>query len=187
MENKTRTIKAWKIELLSPPPAVRHCKKCGKKTEFLSSGQFRVNAQRKYLDIWLIYKCSNCQTTWNLPIFSRISPKSLDPELLDKFHNNDKTLAKGYAMDFDLLRRNGAAIGSYDYRITGDSFFNGPVELHIRSIGAAHLKVSAVLRKKLNLSRKELEEKISDGRIQSKTGQDIMRCRITDEIVLIVL
>lgn len=90
-------------------------------------------------------------------------------------------------MDFDLLRRNGAAIGSYDYRVTGDSFFNGPVELHIRSIGSAHLKVSAVLRKKLNLSRKELEEKISDGRIQSKTGQDIMRCRMTDEIVLIVL
>ncbi|MED1874141.1 DUF1062 domain-containing protein [Brevibacillus borstelensis] len=47
------------IQYLSPPPAIKYCKKCGKKTEYVCSGLFRVNAQCKYLDIWLIYKCSN--------------------------------------------------------------------------------------------------------------------------------
>ncbi|WP_243015095.1 DUF1062 domain-containing protein, partial [Brevibacillus borstelensis] len=57
------------IQYLSPPPAIKYCKKCGKKTEYVCSGLFRVNAQCKYLDIWLIYKCSNCDSTWNMTIY----------------------------------------------------------------------------------------------------------------------
>ena len=41
----------WDINYLSPPPAIKYCKKCGKKTEHICSELFRVNAQRKYLDI----------------------------------------------------------------------------------------------------------------------------------------
>ncbi|MBS7009508.1 DUF1062 domain-containing protein [Anaerostipes sp.] len=187
MENKTRTVKVWEVEFLSPPPAVRHCKKCGKKTEFLSSGQFRVNAQRKDLDIWLIYKCSKCRNTWNLPVFSRINPKSLEPELLNKFHNNDSTLALRYAMDYGLLQRSGASVGPYSYRITGDSLPSGPAELHIKSSSASLVKVSAILREKLGISRKELEDQICSGRIQSKTGEDLLRCRLTEDTVLNIL
>jgi len=63
------------IQYISTPPAIKHCKKCGRKTEYVCSGLFRVNAQRKYLDIWLIYKCSDCDCTWNMTIYSRINPK----------------------------------------------------------------------------------------------------------------
>ena len=73
----------WKIEPLGLPLVLRHCKKCGKTSEFSCSGQFRVNAQRKYLDIWLIYKCAKCDTTWNAAVYSRVSPQALNANLLE--------------------------------------------------------------------------------------------------------
>ena len=72
----------WDIEYNSTPSVIQYCKKCGKRTEYISSGQFRVNAQRKYLDTWLIYKCSNCDTTWNAAIYSRINPQNISGQLL---------------------------------------------------------------------------------------------------------
>ena len=45
--------KMWEIQFLSLPHILKHCKKCGKKMAFTCSEQFRINAQRKYLDIWL--------------------------------------------------------------------------------------------------------------------------------------
>ena len=45
----------WEVRYLSLPQVLRHCKKCGQKTLFTCSEKFRVNAQQKTLDIWLIY------------------------------------------------------------------------------------------------------------------------------------
>ena len=51
-----------------------------------------------------------CDTTWNSTIYSRITPQSISPALLEKFHANDSKLAGEYAMDVALLRRNGARV-----------------------------------------------------------------------------
>lgn len=90
------------------PAAVRYCKRCGVKTEFYSSGLFRMNAHQKNLDVWLIYKCSKCGTTWNMTVFTRVNPRSLSPELLEGFQNNDAEIALRYARDSALIKRNGA-------------------------------------------------------------------------------
>ena len=81
----------WKIEYCAPPAVLRYCKKCGKKEEYLCSGEFRVNAQQKNLDIWLIYKCNHCNTTWNSAIYSRVSPQKLGADLLERFYKNDES------------------------------------------------------------------------------------------------
>ncbi len=77
-EHNMKDIK-WTIQYDRPPAPLRHCKKCNIRQEFVSSGQFRVNAQGKYLDIWLIYKCSCCSSTWNAAIYSRVNPGNLPP------------------------------------------------------------------------------------------------------------
>lgn len=64
----------WEIQCHSSLPAYRYCKKCGEKRAFTCSGQFRVNAQQKHLDVWLIYKCPDCDTTWNASVCCRVSP-----------------------------------------------------------------------------------------------------------------
>ena len=66
----------WKIECAGLPTAERHCKKCGAWRAFECSGCFRVNAQKRMLDVWLIYKCPECDDTWNMTVLSRVAPQS---------------------------------------------------------------------------------------------------------------
>lgn len=177
----------WEIHYHSPLPVSKYCKKCGKKTEYISSGQFRVNAQRKDLDIWLIYKCLNCNTTWNVAILSRISPKSLDPELLERFHNNNETVANQYAMDIENLRRNGGEIGLPDYEVIGDNIpFNEDVELQIKTEYQSQIKVSTIIREKLQLTQKIYEDMLANGRIKGSSAQDLRKCKLLGGIVLII-
>lgn len=177
----------WKVQSLSRPLAVRYCKKCCKKSEYISSGLFRVNAQRKHLDIWLIYRCSNCSATWNSTVYSRINPQSLSPELLERFYTNDSSLVEQYARDIELLRKNGAEVGFQDYRITGDGFcFDHPAELHILSKYACQLKVSKIIRQKLSLSKQAFDQMLDRGQIRSNSGLDLKKCKLNYEAVVIV-
>lgn len=177
----------WDIQYLSPPPAIKYCKKCGKKTEHIYSGLFRINAQRKYLDIWLIYKCSDCDSTWNMTIYSRINPKSIAPEILDWFHSNNEELAKRYAMDAELIRKNGAEVGLPKYKILGANInFNTPVELYIKNSYPSRLKISSLLREKMNLSQNAFEQMITSGSIRSTSGIDLKKCRLQADVILII-
>ncbi|WP_084023929.1 DUF1062 domain-containing protein [Clostridium taeniosporum] len=45
---------------------VRHQpNKCNEKIHYINSGKFRVNANKNNIDIWLIYQCEKCKSTWN--------------------------------------------------------------------------------------------------------------------------
>ncbi len=178
--------KMWEIQFLSLPHILKYCKKCGKKMAFACSEQFRINAQRKYLDIWLIYKCLNCNTTWNATIFSRIYPQSLNPKVLERFHRNDKDLVEQYAMDNDFLRRNGVEVQLSQYSIIGDSFFpNETVELEIKSKYFLPVKVSSLIRDTLHISQKEYSQLVIDGKIKSIPNQDLQKCKLKNSIILI--
>lgn len=176
----------WDIQCISPPSAVRHCKKCGKKTEFTSSGQFRVNAQRKYLDIWLIYKCEQCDSTWNLTIYSRINPNQISRGLLERFHSNDVVLSEEYAMDIELLRRNGAEVRFPMYKILGEDFeVFETVELQIRSNHYFPVKVSAILKSKLQLSQRGILSLIESKKLSATSAQNPQKLRLNKETVLL--
>lgn len=181
MEKKT-----WEIQILSPPHILKYCKKCGKKVEFTCSGQFRINAQRRCLDVWLIYKCIHCSATWNAAVFSRVSPQSIPAELLDGFHSNDEALAERYAMDIAFLRRNGVEAEPPQYSVTGDSFsLHEAVELEIKTAYPLPIRVSSLIRAKLQLSQKEYLQLVTNGIIQSIPNQDLQKCRLNGGITLI--
>lgn len=176
----------WKIEPLGLPLALRHCKKCGKTSEFSCSGQFRVNAQRKYLDIWLIYKCAKCDTTWNAAVYSRVSPQALNANLLEGFYSNEEGLARQYAMDFQFLKGNGADVLRPSCSVLGDIPASGEVsEVEIQSEYPFPVKVSTLVRDKLYLSQKDYLERVTEGKIRSSAGHDLRKCRLKNGMVLI--
>ena len=178
----------WKKEYCAPPAVLRYCKKCGKKEEYLCSGEFRVNAQQKNLDIWLIYKCNHCNTTWNSAIYSRVSPQKLGADLLERFYKNDESLAIQYAMDLSLLHRNGVEAKMPEYTIIGeDVSLEKTVNIKIQSKYRLPLKISAILRKKLGITQRELDELILSNRIWSSTGQDIRKCRLSSQETTITI
>lgn len=176
----------WTIEYQSPPTALKYCKKCGCKTAFACSGRFRANARRKSLDVWLIYKCESCDTTWNAAVYTQVSPQSLLPRELDGFHGNDEQLVMDYAMDYDFLNRNNAQAGLPQYTVEGDMFSpEDEVELTIKSEYSLPVKVSVLIREKLKLSQREFSQLADSGRIRSLPESDLHKCRLNKGIVLI--
>jgi hypothetical protein len=79
------------------PHLKRHCLRCATERRFVSSGKFRVNAQKKSLDAWLIFLCTACDYRWNLPIHERQSVNTIDPTELDALMRNDAAWAARYA------------------------------------------------------------------------------------------
>lgn len=178
----------WEVQYLSPPKTIRYCKKCSMKTEHISAGLFRVNAQQKSLDIWLIYRCACCKSTWNSAVYSRVNPKSLDHKLLNRFMNNDSELAQKYAMDTVLLKKNGAETESPIYRVIGDDMidFTKNIELTIVSKYPSRIKVSKILREKLSLSQKAFDKLVCSGVIRLENGADIHKCKIQRDTVVLI-
>lgn len=176
----------WEVQSLSLLPVLKYCKKCGRKNLFACSRQFRVNAQRRYLDIWLIYKCCDCNTTWNATVYSRISPQSIKPQLLDGFYKNDNELVEKYAMDSQFLQENGVEVGLPQYSVIGDCFsLNETVQLEIKSKYSLSVKVSSVVRSKLFLSEKEYLQLITSGKIKSFPNQDLKKCKLKEGVTLV--
>lgn len=76
--------------------------------EFVNSGKFRVNANGKHLDVWLIYRCKKCKHSWNLSIYERVKPSKIPQTDYELFIENDYELAMQYGNDFSFLKKNRA-------------------------------------------------------------------------------
>ncbi|RVC12935.1 DUF1062 domain-containing protein, partial [Mesorhizobium sp. M7A.F.Ca.AU.001.01.1.1] len=47
----------WAIAPQTAPRPLINCNRCGTVRAYCSSGKFRVNANGKRIDVWLIYRC----------------------------------------------------------------------------------------------------------------------------------
>ncbi len=154
----------WHIKPLNTPVVIRNCSHCGGQNAFICSNKFRVNAQQRSLDVWLIYNCRKCACSWNMAILSRVRPEDIDRVLYDKLLENNAELAFRYAFDADLLRRNNAS-ACYDdvtYGVEGDDFSletlqTEDITLHIRSPYNLQLRLDKLLSEKTGMSRSRLE------------------------------
>jgi hypothetical protein len=101
----------WNVIALDTPRVVRRCPRCDVARPFASSDRFRVNAQKRLLDVWLVYRCPACETSWNRTVVERASPERV--ARLDAYHANDRDEA--WAVAFDL--RGVAADARVPYRV----------------------------------------------------------------------
>lgn len=115
-------IEKWAIVPKTAPAIIRNCPGCRRKTAFHSSESFRMNANGNKIDVWLIYRCEKCDFSWNLDIYTRISPGFLDRRLYERFQQNDRTTALEYGCCKEILSRNKAEAlweqVEYDVEIT---------------------------------------------------------------------
>ena len=113
----------WRVIPSNQPVVIRNCPKCGSHCEYESTGNFRVNANQNNIDIWLIYQCNKCKSTWNMEILSRINSNSIDKELYIKYQKNDQELARNYAFDIVTHNRNKSKLcyENITYDVLGDN------------------------------------------------------------------
>lgn len=87
------------------PRLIRTCSRC-RSSFYEISGRFRVNANGKLLDIWLVCRCVCCKSTWNLSVHDRIDRTALNPEDYQGYLANDRALVLRHVFDPAFLHRN---------------------------------------------------------------------------------
>ncbi|HVM97811.1 MAG TPA: DUF1062 domain-containing protein, partial [Candidatus Acidoferrales bacterium] len=100
----------WRVVPLATPRVVRRCSQCNGSVRFISSDNFRLNAQQRRVDVWLIYRCERCSNTWNRPLFERTLPEVIGAELYQLLLRNDPITAWDTAFDIRDLRRRGLEV-----------------------------------------------------------------------------
>lgn len=159
-----------KVVPLTTPRIIRKCARC-KNDKFASSDKFRVNANKKLIDVWLIYKCTFCHSTFNCTILSRTIVSKIDSVLLTKFHENDFELAWQYALDGNLLQ---GLILDWDLEFEiqcNEELDFSPLNLIERKIRVScdyYLKIPvfSVLRHWMKISRSQLDKLYKEGKIR---------------------
>jgi hypothetical protein len=127
----------WRV-VAGPSDVHRRCRRCDRLQPFRSSGRFRVNASGRRLDVWLIYRCTTCETTWNRPVHERVAPTALGVDL-ERYHANDPDLARAVALRSSATA---AAIdGHTDGPLQATLVVDQPVAVRLDRLLAAHLDV----------------------------------------------
>ena len=183
----------WEIVPITLPMVKKHCSKCGNNASFENSQKFRVNANKNKLDIWLIYKCEKCKSTWNMPIYERISFIDINKTKYKLFLNNDLELAKEYGFNLDIHNKNKVKLDleNVEYEIVGEdinilqsNFNKNKIVLEIICKYSLGLRVDKVLSKKLDISREKVKKLYENSIICDPSQKDLLKQKITDKITI---
>lgn len=93
----------WVIRELGLPALVKACVSC-RSLRHHPTGKFRVNANGKLLDVWMLIRCERCGRTAKIPVHERTPVQVLGRERLRMFETNDPVMVRELAMDAGLAR-----------------------------------------------------------------------------------
>ncbi|WP_245627970.1 DUF1062 domain-containing protein [Actinomadura oligospora] len=96
----------WVIRRTRPPLLSLRCVDCRSESATTGEGRFRVNANGKLLDVWLLVRCVSCDRTSKITVHDRAPVRSLDPAELRGYRVNDAGLVASTLLDPLLARRN---------------------------------------------------------------------------------
>ena len=157
------------------PLVARRCHLCPS-GRFRASGKFRVNANHKLLDAWLLALCTGCGDTVKLSLLERVNVRSIDPRLLDRLHRNDLALTAELLQDPLVQHRNRVALDwTGAWRLdTGDpiepTVDDGDVDVldvSVRFGARIPIRPVRLIADGCGLTRGETERLIADGRLVS--------------------
>lgn len=180
IENKYEILPQKSYEI------IRNCPKCGCKTDYINTNNFRINANGNLLDVWLIYQCEKCKHTYNLSIYERVKSTEIDDDKYRRFLNNDLELSFQYGIKKELFSINKAVVDEEKirYRIlfkekqekSSDSNF----ETNLIIANPYELKVRAdkVLSDILNISRSEVKRMIKSKVIYSSNCEKLEKIHV---------
>jgi len=181
----------WTIRELCLPAIVKACVTC-RSTRHHPTGKFRVNANSKLLDVWMLVNCELCDRTSKIPIHERINVRALEHERLVMFEKNDPAIARHLAMDASLATRAGYRLdwtGTWELE-TDMPFYElergdpAPFEVVIRFELPAPIRVEKLLMAGLGLSRSAVRGMVDSGHIRLPMAVD---ARAREDFALFVI
>jgi hypothetical protein len=162
--------KNWVVVPTCLPLVLRRCHGCASE-HFRASGKFRVNANHKLIDAWLLALCTVCGETTKLTVLERMNVRSVRPDLLDLLHDNDPGLTAELLQDPVVRRRNRIAL-DWDnaWRLdTGgsDQLEGEAIEVSVRFAARIPVRPVRLIAEGFGFSRAEVERLITEGNLVS--------------------
>ena len=174
----------WHIRPLELPRPWRYCASCATARAFVCSERFRVNANKKSLDVWLNYRCASCDDVWKFPVFERRSVRELGGVLLDAFARQDRAAVWKYAFDVARLRPHVIKVDA-DVRVEvertaldGGEDVSEHCCIHFDVPFACDIRLDRLLAGQLGISRSALERRVAPEQ------HEALRKRVRDGQVL---
>ncbi|WP_328484005.1 DUF1062 domain-containing protein [Streptomyces sp. NBC_00377] len=163
-------LENWVVVPTCLPVVLRRCHACAS-TRFRANGKFRVNANHKLLDAWLLVLCTECGATEKLTVLERANVRSVRPELLDRLHDNDPGLAAELLRDPVVRRRNRIALdwdGAWRLDTEGsDHLDHEVIDISVRFAARIPVRPVRLIAEGCALPRAEVERLITSGNLVS--------------------
>jgi hypothetical protein len=163
-------LNIWVVMPPCLPTVRRRCHACASE-RFLANGKFRVNANHKLLDAWLLVLCTACGDTAKLTVLERMHVRSVRPELLDRMHDNDPGLAAELLQDPVVRRRNRIALdwaGAWRLDTGGSDHLDREViDISVRFAAPIPVRPMRLIAEGCGLSRAEVERLVTEGKLVS--------------------
>jgi hypothetical protein len=83
----------WILRGAHTPRVPRRCPRCDVTRDFVSSDRFRLNAQKRRVDVFLVYRCPSCDFTWNATVGERATPEDIGAVRYPLYQENDPATA----------------------------------------------------------------------------------------------
>jgi hypothetical protein len=184
----------WELIPESLPKVKRICSKCNGKSHYINSGKFRVNANKNNIDVWMIYKCDKCKSTWNMTIHERVKPHEIKRSEYEKLLVNDENLIKEYAFDLRIYSKNKVEVILEDlkYKLVSQKIgINYEMEseliIEIECKYPMDLRVDRLLSDKLGLSRSKIKSKEKLGQLYIKGNENPSATKIKNGMEIRIL
>ncbi|GGW95671.1 hypothetical protein GCM10010297_16840 [Streptomyces malachitofuscus] len=160
----------WVVMPTCLPLVLRRCHACAS-DRFRTGGKFRVNAHHKRIDVWLLALCTACGDTTKLTVLERTNVRSVQPELLDRLHDNDPALASELLQDPVVRRRNRIALdwdNAWRLDTGGPDHLDGDViDVSVRFAARIPVRPVRLIAEGCGLSRAEVERLLTEGKLVS--------------------
>lgn len=175
----------WTVAPLNPPLVWRNCPTCRTSMPFACTGDFRTNAQKKRIDIWLIYRCGACDARWNLPLFERIAVSDLPPDAFEAIAHNDPAAAARYAFDLKRLARHSHRIEaspgvSISKHRSGSNAVSPILEISLSLLQPIQLRLDRLVAGELGVARSRLQAWLDRGTLRLEPDGTALRTHIAD-------
>jgi len=156
------------------------------------TGKFRVNANGKLLDVWLLIGCERCGRTSKIPVHERVCVRALGRERLLMFQDNDPALVRNLAMDPALASRGAGQLdwsGTWELKTglpSGELQHEDPApfDVTIRFELPAPIRVEKLLTTGFGLSRSAVRSLVGSGRIRLPMAID---AKAREDFTLVVI
>lgn len=188
------TTITWEVKVKNTPLLIKKCSHCDS-DRFYCSDKFRMNAQKKNIDVWLIYRCVKCDNTCNLTLLSRSKPDLIDKTLFHSFSMNDKDTAWKYAFSTEMERKNNLRLDydSVEYEVIPNTSLedllnlsNEVIKIHIKCKFEFDLKLSSLIRRCFSLSANQVKRMFEDGIITITSNKPPQKHKVKDGDMILI-